>query len=375
MTTNCSSCQRHDLAIKELQLTIQSLQQQIHDEFSSLRRLLQIQPLPITDSAFLSLPVSPTACPSMEPVPYTPAVPSRPTFESMPHEILDQIASFVSGRDILQLSHAVRHYKYISKAMFDFARLLILNSPPSPVDFWPCFNVRPILDQISEEHLSILQTYSAVLSKHGGYARIVDPDGMVDLLCHLPKSLEVLLGNVQRLNNTDNLFSAIFQAKKNITKLTLDVEYISRCDSDPAWLNMTTKWLAKLRIYELEFPRYMIIPTQIRGMLHLVPNLSLLHLRNLEALSGVALSECKSLRNLSILSLVDATERPEVLVQQLLDILKGTRIQQLQVHVPKGFRKVLPCDLKDFVAAIFLENGWREQQKQYDDRQLRLCRK
>ncbi|KAJ3226073.1 hypothetical protein HDU78_010458, partial [Chytriomyces hyalinus] len=54
----------------------------------------------------------------------------------MPLEILDRIASFVSGHDILQLCHAVPYYKYISKAMHDFSHAIERHIPPRPVLFW-----------------------------------------------------------------------------------------------------------------------------------------------------------------------------------------------------------------------------------------------
>ncbi|KAJ3224545.1 hypothetical protein HDU81_008475 [Chytriomyces hyalinus] len=184
---------------------------------------------------------------------------------------------------------------------------------------------------------------------------------MVTILDALPKCLQVNVDTASPLNDIDYFFDTMSRAKKDIVKLSLGNEYLKCCDSESATLNMTTKWLAKLSIHELHFPRSYLIPTQIRGMLHLVPKLSSLHLQTLEDSAGIDLSECKALWHISISKLFVGAEGPEVLVQQLLDILKGTKIVQLEVFLPRHVKNFLPSDLRDLVAALFLQHGWHEQ--------------
>ncbi|KAI8820075.1 hypothetical protein BJ741DRAFT_639393 [Chytriomyces cf. hyalinus JEL632] len=286
----------------------------------------------------------------------------------MPPEILDQIASFVSGDDILQLCHAIPHYKYISTTMFDLTRTLITRNVLEPEDLWPSIKVEPILDSIVKPSCSqhALGAYSRILTKHGGYARIDDPRGKAAILCDLPTNLEVRLNNFIQLHDTDSFFSASFSAKKNIIKLSLGFDYIERCYSDQSTLNMTTKWLAKLRIHELEFVDFLTIPTQIRGMLHLAPMLSSLHLHSLSDCAGIAFSACKLLRKLSMQNVFEGNQSPEALIQQLLDIVKPTKILELEMLLPRSWQNFVQSGLKDLVAGMFLQHGWREHPGQYE---------
>ncbi|KAJ3065827.1 hypothetical protein HDU99_004042, partial [Rhizoclosmatium hyalinum] len=49
----------------------------------------------------------------------------QPTLESLPDEVLDQIARLVNDKDsIMNLCHAVPYYKYISKAIYDVAKAI-----------------------------------------------------------------------------------------------------------------------------------------------------------------------------------------------------------------------------------------------------------
>ncbi|KAJ3223153.1 hypothetical protein HDU81_009379, partial [Chytriomyces hyalinus] len=51
------------------------------------------------------------------------------------------------------------------------------------------------------------------------------------------------------------------------------------------------------------------------------------------------------------------------LVQQVVDIVKPTKIQQVALALPKDWQNVLRSDLKDLVAAMFLQHGWHERPK------------
>ncbi|KAJ3238641.1 hypothetical protein HDU78_003384 [Chytriomyces hyalinus] len=329
--------------------TIQALQQQMLHEVNSYRKLLQMPLLTSIDSSFLTIsktPASATVCSSINTIPSIPLMSSRRSLESMPPEILDQIASFVSGHDILQLCHAVRYFKYISKAMFDFG--YPLRAPyeatlPVPIS-----------------HLNVLQNYSTILSKHGGYASIDDSTG-ITVLGALPEEVEVFVNHAKQMDGMDEFFGALYNAKKIIREISLGVEYFDRCNSNRASLDMTAKWLLKLPIRKLRFLSYTSIPTQILSVLHLAPILNSLHLPNLEDCAAVTLSECKSLRRLLIFKAFEGGESAAEVVQKVLDVVKPTNIHEVSMYMPFIWqRSVGRDDLRVLLAALFLQGGWLE---------------
>ncbi|KAI8820074.1 hypothetical protein BJ741DRAFT_672973 [Chytriomyces cf. hyalinus JEL632] len=153
--------------------------------------------MPLVDSSSVSVSKSPAttaADPSIDIVPSVPAMHTRRTLESMPPEILDRIVSFVSGNDILQLCHAVRYFKYISRAMFDFASLLKMDFDQrvEMFSFWPRLMLDGLPIPVPVSHLHVLQTYSSILPKHGGYASIDDSTGIELIISALPENVEVM---------------------------------------------------------------------------------------------------------------------------------------------------------------------------------------
>ncbi|KAJ3255955.1 hypothetical protein HDU77_003454 [Chytriomyces hyalinus] len=259
----------------------------------------------------------------------------------MPPGILDQIASFVSGHDILQLCHAVRYFKYISKAMFDFGYPLRMRIPHRllSLNFWPCVNLRPQIQAPYEatlpvpiSHLNVLQNYSTILSKHSGYASIDDSTG-ITVLGALPEEVEVFVNHAKQMDGMDEFFGALYNAKKIIREISLGVEYFDRCNSNRASLDMTAKWLLKLPIRKLRFLSYTSIPTQILSVLHLAPILNSLHLPNLEDCAAVTLSQCKSLRRLLIFKAFEGGESAAEVVQKVLDVVKPTNIHEVSIDL------------------------------------------
>ncbi|KAI8827463.1 hypothetical protein BJ741DRAFT_714320 [Chytriomyces cf. hyalinus JEL632] len=359
MTTKCSCCQRHELA-----------QKQMLDEVNSLRRLLQMPPFESVCRSFLSTPGSTAPCKSIVTAPSTTALvfmPSRSTLQSMPPEVLDQIACFVSGEDILQLCHAVRYYKYISKAMFNIARHLETDDAPKAADLWPHMDIRPFGDLISKQtHLRALRTFSRILSKHGGAVAVNNLAGMEAMLGYLPVRLDVSVKNGGSLIDTDNFFSKLHDIKRIARKLSFGANYLNQCKIDRATCNMTAKWVAKLPIQVLEFLCHVRIPVQLLLQLHQAPMLESLHVTYLEDCAVVALSKCKLLRRLSIFKVFVGTESPEVLVEKVLDMVRETMIHQLELFLPFAWQKFLPSDLKDLVAALFLQHGWQEKLGLYE---------
>ncbi|KAJ3400403.1 hypothetical protein HDU80_006990 [Chytriomyces hyalinus] len=366
--TDCSCCHRHELAIQSLQLTIQTLQQQMLDDANSYRKLLQM-PL-LTSISLAKTSVSSTAHPSIDIVSSAPSVPSRSRLESMLPEILDRIASFVTGASILQLCHAVRYYKYISQAMFDFAHPLPTRNRPKPLDvsFWPCvfLGQSPAVVPFEEaprvpmSHLHVLQSFSSILNKHGGYASIDDSPGTDAFLGALPENVNLSVCHAMPAAGMDKFFSAVYNAKKIIRKLDFEVDYFDRCESDPVSLDMTAKWLVKLPIRNLRFMSIPRLPMQIMGVLHLMPMLSSLELPSLEDCGAVALSECKLLKKLAIAKVFHGEESPEELVQKLVNFVKPTKIQQVTLQLPFTWQTILRDNLRVLISALFLRNGWRE---------------
>ncbi|KAI8823800.1 hypothetical protein BJ741DRAFT_634315 [Chytriomyces cf. hyalinus JEL632] len=320
----------------------------------------KLHQMPRPKSVNRSLTAPSRTAPSMS-INSAPAMPSRSTLESMPPEILDQIASLVSSGDIVRLCHAIRSFKYISQAMFDFAR--VLNKPLKPVDLWPRIKVRTNLYSIPPSTRHLLGMYSRILSKHGGYATVSKSFGVEAILGDLPATIEVLVNNSKSLSVTDEFFEAVHKAKKKIKELSFAEKYFKNGQCGPILLKMTEKWLSKLPIHELRFPSRSKVPIQILAVLHLAPMLGSLHLPFLKDCAGVALSECKLLRKLSISDVFYGRKSPEELVQQVVDIVKETKIQQVEVSLPRDWKNFVRSDLKDLVSALFLQHGWHEQHK------------
>ncbi|KAJ3266665.1 hypothetical protein HDU77_011414 [Chytriomyces hyalinus] len=268
----------------------------------------------------------------------------------MPPEILDRIVSFVRGDDILRWCHAVPYFKYISKAMYDFGYPIRTRYQRGTVhfNFWPCVNLRQpthtpyeAMLPVPLSHLHALQTYSAVLSKHGGYARIDDSTG-ITVLGAIPENIEVWVHHAKLFLGTDKFFGALYNAKKNIRELLLDATRT---------LNITCM--------------YNVFENAILSMLHLMPMLDSLHVPNLKD-AGVALLECKSLRKLSISNVFEGEESPEVLVQKVIDIVEPTKIRELAIYQPWGWQSLLRDDLRVLLASLFLRHGWHEHVERHD---------
>ncbi|KAJ3399167.1 hypothetical protein HDU80_008213 [Chytriomyces hyalinus] len=342
-------------------------------EVNSYRKLLQMPLLTSIDSSSLTLskpPASATVCSSVNTSPSIQLMSSKRSLESMPPEILDRIASFVSGDDIVQLCHAVRYFKYISKAMFDLGYPLRMRRSPHRLvrlNFWPCVYLRPQIQAPYEatlpvpiSRLNVLQNYSTILSKHGGYASIDDSIG-ITVLGALPEEVEVFVNHVKQMDGMDEFFGALYNAKKIIREISLGVVYFDRCNSNRASLDLTAKWLLKLPIRKLRFLSYTSIPTQILSVLHLAPNLNSLHLPNLEDCAAVTLSECKSLRRLLIFKAFEGGESAAEVVQKVLDVVKPTNIHEVSMYMPFIWQKFVGRDdFRVLLAALFLQGGWLE---------------
>ncbi|KAJ3224546.1 hypothetical protein HDU81_008476 [Chytriomyces hyalinus] len=178
-----------------------------------------------------------------------------------------------------------------------------------------------------------LGNYSRVLSSYGGYARINDSQGTVAMLDNLPESVEIWID--------DNHSS---HAKKVVKELSLGKTYFKHFIPDSATLKMMANWLVKLPIHELQMRHEFNIPKQMLSVLHLASMLVSLHLPSLKDCAWFALSECKSLRKLTLSRLFDGKESPEKIVEKQLDIVGPTTIQELKVSLPEEPMVSLPGD-------------------------------
>ncbi|KAJ3222730.1 hypothetical protein HDU78_011640, partial [Chytriomyces hyalinus] len=332
MTTRRSNYQRHEPAIRPIQL-------QALDDIKAHRKMHRV-PLPTrVNSSILSVsktPVSTTALMPIRTVTPKPAMHCRDTLESMPPEILDQIASFMSTHhDILHLCHAVRYFKYISDVMFNYAHEF--KTPPRPADLWPRIKVQRGLYSLPPSTQQLLRAYSRILSKHGRCAAINNCHRVKAIFDVLPESLEVSINNTKYWTDTNEFFGALYNAKKIIRELSFGDNYFKNGKPGPETLKVIANWLSRLPIHELRFPSKSALPTQILGVLHLAPMLSALYLPSLRNCPGGAFSECKSLTKLSVSKVFEGNESPEDFAQKVLEIVKDSRIQQLELLLPKDW--------------------------------------
>ncbi|KAI8820072.1 hypothetical protein BJ741DRAFT_639389 [Chytriomyces cf. hyalinus JEL632] len=124
----------------------------------------------------------------------------------MPPESLDQVASLVSGNDILQLCHA--------------------NNTSKPAELWPHIDMRHVhclLISLRTRHL--LSGYSRIVSRHGGKAGIDESHGIEGVFSALSERIVVTVKNAHELNCTDEFFAAVFTAKKTIVRLIPQTDY------------------------------------------------------------------------------------------------------------------------------------------------------
>ncbi|KAI8839096.1 hypothetical protein BJ741DRAFT_663049 [Chytriomyces cf. hyalinus JEL632] len=315
-------------------------------EANSYRKLLQMKPLTSVDSSFLNLskpPVSTsaTACPSIEASPSILAMHSRPTLESMPPE-----------------SSTESHHLYTALTFCDCAmRSATTNTYPKP-----CLTMGPFerTPPVAISRLHALQNYSNSIARHGGHTMIDDLSGMETMLGAIPDNLEVLVHHAKPAAGTDEFFGAMYKTKKNIWELSLEDDYFEHCAIDPPSVDMTAKWLVKLPIHRLLLMSYRSIPTEILDVLHLMPLLDSLHVPNLEDCHDIAFSDCKMLKKLSLSRVFIGEESPKQLVQQVVDILKPTKIQQVATFLPVSWQMILRDELRVLIAPLFRRRGWRE---------------
>ncbi|KAI8829151.1 hypothetical protein BJ741DRAFT_699434 [Chytriomyces cf. hyalinus JEL632] len=180
------------------------------------------------------------------------------------------------------------------------------------------------------------------------------------ILGALPERIEVFVDHAKSPTSANEFFDALYHTKKVIIRLDIGTNYSHRCDSDLALVDMTVNWLAKLPIHEFQFMTFLSIPAEILGVLHLAPLLGSLHLQNVQDCDHVALSECKSLWELSFTELFDDGESPERIAQRLVRVLKGTKIELLKMSLRGGWEEEIPSDFMNFVA-VLLQHGLHKQ--------------
>ncbi|KAJ3028369.1 UNVERIFIED_CONTAM: hypothetical protein HDU68_001835 [Siphonaria sp. JEL0065] len=149
--------------------------------------------------AFLEVQLS-AALAAMSNLRLADAPPSQSRLQSLPQELLDQIASYMDSKSILPLCHAVPSLKHISKAIFDVGATFIM-----PIDWlWPEFQLpvqfHDVPDQLGIKRLPLsplgltsarnrwkVETLLNLITQYDGVAKVQIHsfeyfDSIVDLL-------------------------------------------------------------------------------------------------------------------------------------------------------------------------------------------------
>ncbi|KAJ3281195.1 hypothetical protein HDU79_011029, partial [Rhizoclosmatium sp. JEL0117] len=147
----------------------------------------------------------------------------QPTLESLPDEVLDQIAGLVNDKDsIMNLCHAVPYYKYISKAIYDVAKAI--EDDVGEVEFdilWPFFHFPPFdTIRIPLKHRFKFFTYARVLQKNGCGAdiKLYDIEYLDEFSALLPGVVSVYFHDDEFWSAPSN-FESVLNLLKGISRI------------------------------------------------------------------------------------------------------------------------------------------------------------
>ncbi|KAJ3260042.1 hypothetical protein HDU77_001559 [Chytriomyces hyalinus] len=165
-----------------------------------------------------------------------------PTFETMPPEMLDRIVQFVDGKSILPLCHALPYFKYISTAMFDFARRFP-EEKYTPSKLWPNIHLHKAGSMDSEitefpirhlettkfpiQHIHAAAVYARIVSKHGGIVHVSCSKDVLNYLGAFPDVVSVHPSYEASNSVWGEFMRALADANKQIRSCTVDVEWES----------------------------------------------------------------------------------------------------------------------------------------------------
>ncbi|KAJ3237361.1 hypothetical protein HDU81_009583 [Chytriomyces hyalinus] len=146
---------------------------------------------------------------------------------------------------------------------------------PHPGVFWPALRWNQSGIQTPEaeyqqlypvNHLNIIESYSRVLSRHGGYAEFEAKDGMGFILPFLPDMLELTAQLACLLDEISETGRSIYTLR-----------YIRERDDDDAPTDEIENLLGSVRINTIAASTP--LPLEIQRVFHRMPNLSVLELR------------------------------------------------------------------------------------------------
>ncbi|KAJ3225108.1 hypothetical protein HDU81_008144 [Chytriomyces hyalinus] len=137
---------------------------------------------------------------TVQPASHLGSITRSAALESMPPEILDRIVEHVDADSLLQLCHSMPYYKYISTAMFDFARRFP-SEDYTVVQLWPDMHFPPKNESRTTEfpiqHLHAADVYSRIVLKHGGNIHIPCSKNLFNYLGAIPDELSIFPGDIQ----------------------------------------------------------------------------------------------------------------------------------------------------------------------------------
>ncbi|KAJ3221981.1 hypothetical protein HDU78_000232, partial [Chytriomyces hyalinus] len=237
---------------------------------------------------------------------------STTCIQSMPAEVLDSIASYVKGENLLRLSSSVPYYKYISEAIsnlrFDAAtarspRKTYLSSVET---VWPNFVWPNEIRQRNRQSyqrvalpihkLHAAAVYSRILSKHGGSAHIDNWEGIENIFGALPAILTVSTQCVYSWHELDSFLFLIKNSKKTVRKLQLNFVNFQAAGRDTTSQTRAVKLLKSIPVRTLGITAN--LPVEIKQAVHLIPNLSYLEMNNPEDCNGIFLPKCMHLQEI-----------------------------------------------------------------------------
>ncbi|KAI8826307.1 hypothetical protein BJ741DRAFT_671479 [Chytriomyces cf. hyalinus JEL632] len=247
----------------------------------------------------------------------------------MPPELLDRIAAHVDGDSIRYLTHAAPYFKYISSAMFGVMQLVEEDDQYLGSSYyWPGLKLDDIgIDTpppgggnlYPHSHLNAIESYSRILSKHGGYAEVIAKEGMGIMVYFLPKMLELTVWRAE-WKQLANMLIGIREFKRSICALN----YL-RARGDEAPPDESTNLLGSVRINT--FVAWMPLPFEIQRVCHRIPNLTTLELVSPDDCTGIILAECQNLKEVRFLG----PFQTEGQVDCFMENLKESRVRKVGV--------------------------------------------
>ncbi|KAI8820903.1 hypothetical protein BJ741DRAFT_681182 [Chytriomyces cf. hyalinus JEL632] len=300
----CSCCQAHEQRI-------QWLHDKVLDEINVYRKILRMNALKSLDT-FSQREYKRRHSQHL--------IPSTTSIQSMPPEVLDRIASYVQGENLLQLCSSVPYYKYISKAIL---------------------NLR----------------FDSATARSPRSARIDNWEGIENVFGALPAILTVSTHHVYSWDELDTFLSLIKNSKKTVRELQLNFGNLQAAGHDTTSQTRAVKLLKSIPVRTLGITAR--VPVKIKQAVHLFPKLSYLELSSPEDCNGILLSQCMHLQEIVVENLYSSNALLwKTPMLQLLDAVKESRVRKLTL-----LNWMIHGQLTrlEGISLFFLQQGWHVQ--------------